>query len=76
MENNIENLILQERERKNALNRASYMRRKDAGNNKAIIPIDQQMKRGRKSKPINDELIKNYIPPKARGRPRQIININ
>jgi len=73
MDNNIESTILNERIRKNALNRASYLRRKEAGNNKALIPVEQQLRRGRKLKVIDEELIKNYIPLKTRGRPKQII---
>ena len=74
MDNNIETLILQERERKNALNRASYMRRKENGTNNAIIPIELQKKRGRKSKAIDESVIMNYTPPKPRGRPKTLIN--
>ena len=74
MDNNIETLIIQERERKNALNRASYMRRKENGTNNAIIPIELQKKRGRKSKAIVESVIMNYTPPKARGRPKALIN--
>ena len=36
--NNIETLIIQERIRKNALNRASYLRRKENGTNNALKP--------------------------------------
>ena len=62
---NIENLIIQERNRKNALNRASYLRRKETGTNKAIKPVEMQKVRGRKPKAIDETEIKNYIPLKT-----------
>ena len=68
---NIESLIIQERIRKNALNRASYLRRKDAGTNKSIIPVEMQKTRGRKPKAIDETEIINYTPPKPRGRPKE-----
>ena len=76
MDNNIETLIMQERIRKNALNRASYLRRKANGTNNALIPIELQKTRGRKPKAIDETEIMNYTPPKARGRPAQIKTIN
>ena len=73
---NIESLIIQERIRKNALNCASYLRRKDAGTNKSIIPVEMQKTRGRKPKAIDETEIINYTPPKPRGRPKAILNNN
>ena len=72
--NNIENMILLKRKRRNALNCASYMRIKENGTNNAIIPIELQKKRGRKSKAIDESVIMNYTPPKPRGRPKALIN--
>ena len=74
--NNIETLIIQERIRKNALNRASYLRRKEAGTNKSIIPVEMQKTRGRKPKAIDETEIINYTPPTPRGRPKAILNNN
>ena len=74
--NNIETLIIQERIRKNALNRASYLRRKANGTNNALIPIELQKTRGRKPKAIDENEIKNYTPARPRGRPAQSKTIN
>ena len=76
MDNNIETLIIQERERKSALNRASYLRRKANGINNALIPIELQKTRSRKPKAIDETEINNYTPPRSRGRPAQIKTIN
>ena len=76
MDNNIETLILQERDRKNALNRASYLWRKENGTNKAIIPVELQKTRGRKPKAIDETEINNYKPPRPKCRPAKTLNIN
>ena len=69
--NNIETLIIQERIRKNALNRASYLRRKANGTNNALIPIELQKTRGRKPKPIDEnELIITRHPVREVGQHR------
>ena len=69
---NIELLILDQRKNKNALNVASYHRRKFEGTNKLIIPLELQKKRARKIKKIDVQDIINYIPTKKRGRPKRI----
>ncbi len=51
-------LVKAKREFVNALNRASYAKRKAAGTNKQIKPVDKQKKRGRKNKEVTDNDVK------------------
>ena len=54
--------IIQLREKKNKrneMNRITYKKRKEAGTNKNIKPLDQHKPKGRKIKPISaEEIIK------------------
>lgn len=56
--------------RKLLLNRINYQKRKDEGRNKQTVSPEQQKKRGRKPKIVNDGETKIKKP---RGRPKKDI---